>query len=69
MSLFGYEFIRTLKRRFGPEAEVNFTPHGYLVLASEEGAEQLIDNSRIQQDLGACNIILNKNQIKDRYCF
>ncbi|XP_076269391.1 FAD-dependent oxidoreductase domain-containing protein 1 homolog [Rhynchophorus ferrugineus] len=67
MSLYGFEFIRTLKRRFGPEAEVNFTPHGYLVLASEEGAEQLIDNSKIQRDLGASNIILNANQLKDRF--
>ena len=54
MSLYGAEFIRTLKQRFGPDADVNFTPHGYLVLASTEGAEQLIDNSKPEK--------LNKNQ-------
>ncbi|XP_030747843.1 FAD-dependent oxidoreductase domain-containing protein 1-like [Sitophilus oryzae] len=67
MSLYGYEFLRTLKQRFGPQAEVNFTPHGYLLLASEEGAELLIANSKVQNELGANNVVLTKNEIKDRF--
>lgn len=66
MSLFGFEFIRTLKKRFGPSADVSFTPHGYLVLATEEGAEQLIENSKLQNEMGACNVVLQKHQLKDR---
>ncbi|KAJ8916257.1 hypothetical protein NQ315_016397 [Exocentrus adspersus] len=67
MSLYGAEFLRTIKKHFGKEAEVNFTPHGYLVLASEAGAEQLIDNSKLQNELGAMNRILNKDQLKERF--
>nr|AEE63374.1 unknown [Dendroctonus ponderosae] len=67
MSLFGAEFIRTLKDRFGPSADVCFTPHGYLMLASEEGAEQLIDNSKLQNELGAVNIVLSREQLKNRF--
>lgn len=67
MSLFGAEFLRTIKKRFGPEADVYFTPHGYLVLASEEGAAQLLDNSKLQKELGAVNMVLSKNQLKKRF--
>lgn len=67
MSMFGAEFIRNLKTRFGPDADVYFTPNGYLMLASEEGAAQLIDNSKLQKELGAVNIVLSKNQLKERY--
>lgn len=67
MSLYAADFLRSLKRRFGPEADVNFTPHGYLLLATEEGAGQLIDNSKLQKELGACNIILQKDELKDRF--
>ncbi|XP_018567929.1 FAD-dependent oxidoreductase domain-containing protein 1 [Anoplophora glabripennis] len=67
MSLYGAEFLRTLKKRFGPNAEVHFTPHGYLVLASEEGAAQLIDNSKMQNNIGAVNMILGKEGLKKRF--
>ncbi|XP_050307407.1 FAD-dependent oxidoreductase domain-containing protein 1-like [Anthonomus grandis grandis] len=67
MSLYGAEFLRTLKHRFGPHADVCFTPHGYLLLASETGAEQLIENSRLQNDLGAKNCILGRQQLKERF--
>ncbi|CAG9771405.1 unnamed protein product [Ceutorhynchus assimilis] len=67
MSLFGHEFIRTLKTRFGPHADVAFTPHGYLVLASEHGADQLLENAQLQKDLGAINVVLEKHQIKERF--
>ncbi|CAH1962340.1 unnamed protein product [Acanthoscelides obtectus] len=67
MSLFGAEFLRTLKKRFGPDADVNFHPNGYLLLSSEAGAQQLIDNSKLQTELGAVNMVLTKNQIKERF--
>nr|XP_022902275.1 FAD-dependent oxidoreductase domain-containing protein 1 [Onthophagus taurus] len=67
MSLFGAEFIRNLKKRFGNDADVYFTPNGYLMLASEQGAQQLIDNSKLQRDLGAYNVILSRNELKARF--
>lgn len=66
MSLYGAEFIRTLKRRFGDDADVFFTPNGYLMLASEEGASTLIDSAKLQKELGAVNVILGKEQLKKR---
>lgn len=67
MSVFGAEFLRTLKKKFGQDADVFFTPNGYLMLASEEGASQLIDNSKLQKELGAVNVILGKEALKQRY--
>lgn len=29
MSLFGAEFIRTVKEHLGDDVELHFTPHGY----------------------------------------
>lgn len=66
MSMYGAEFIRTLKNRFGHDADVYFTPNGYLLLASEIGASQLIDNAKLQKELGAVNIVLSKEQLKQR---
>lgn len=68
MSLYGADFLRKLKDRFGPEAEVNFHPNGYLVLASEDGADLLTENHLLQKELGAVNCLLSKNQLKGRYC-
>nr|CAI5844238.1 unnamed protein product [Callosobruchus analis] len=67
MSLFGAEFLRTLKKRFGPDAEVSFHPNGYLLLASEEGAQQLIDNSKLQTELGAVNRVMTRDQLRARF--
>lgn len=59
--------MRNLKQRFGNDADVYFTPNGYLMLASELGASQLIDNSKLQKELGAVNVILSRTQLKERY--
>ncbi|XP_074040125.1 FAD-dependent oxidoreductase domain-containing protein 1 homolog isoform X2 [Leptinotarsa decemlineata] len=67
MSLYGAEFLRTLKKRFGPDADVNFHPHGYLLLANEEGAPLLEDNNKLQRELGAVNVLLTKEKLKERF--
>lgn len=66
MSLYGADFIREVKGRLG-DCELNFTPHGYLVLASEEGAETLMRNSKLQNELGARNELLNAAQLKAKF--
>lgn len=49
MSLYGAEFLRKLPENLGPEADCYFTPHGYLMLATESKASQLIDNATLQR--------------------
>lgn len=66
MSLFGADFLRKLKKRFGPEAEVNFHPNGYLCLADERGADKLRANHMLQKELGAINCLFSKNQLKEK---
>lgn len=67
MSVFGAEFMRTLKQRFGKDADVFFTPNGYLTVASENGAQQLLDNAKLQKELGAVNVVLSKDALKQRF--
>lgn len=48
MSLYGADFIRNIKEHLGDDVDVNFTPYGYLMLATEKSAETLKRNSRLQ---------------------
>lgn len=67
MSLYGADFMRNIKEHLGDDVAVNFTPYGYLMLASEQGAEQLQENSRLQNTLGAKNEILTAARLKERF--
>uniref|UniRef100_A0A182QTS3 FAD dependent oxidoreductase domain-containing protein n=1 Tax=Anopheles farauti TaxID=69004 RepID=A0A182QTS3_9DIPT len=67
MSLYGADFMRNSKDYLGPEVDLNFTPHGYLLLASEAGAEQLEQNSKLQCALGAKNELLTASRLKQRF--
>ena len=46
---------------------INISGLGYLVLASEEGAEVLTRNSRLQNELGARNELLSATQLKSKF--
>ena len=52
MSLFGADFLRTANKRLychdSYTPDIHFQPHGYLFLASEEGAETMQENHRTQ---------------------
>ena len=71
MSLYGAEFIQNINEHLGifkePPIDVQFHPYGYLTLASEECAKTLQDNSRVQNFLGARNVILSAKEIKSRF--
>lgn len=71
MSLYGAEFLRNINEHLHiPDEQpidVNFHPYGYLILASEKGAETLIKNSKLQNSLGAKNIILTPEKLKSRF--
>lgn len=66
MALHGAEFIRNVKKKFERDVDLRFTPHGYLVLADEEGAQQMIDNVAVQRDIGAHTEIFTKDQLAKR---
>lgn len=67
MSLFAADFMRNSKEHLGEDLNLNFTPYGYLTLASEEGAEQLTRNSRLQNELGARNELLIPEKLKAKF--
>jgi FAD-dependent oxidoreductase domain-containing protein 1 len=53
MSLFGAEFLRNIKQHLSVEGhdppDVQFTPYGYLLLATEMEAQQLEENASLQK--------------------
>ncbi len=53
MSAFGVAFFRELRQRFGADADIAFRERGYLLLASEAGAETLAANHVVQRAEGA----------------
>lgn len=67
MGLYGADFIRNIKEHLGADVDVNFTPFGYLMLATEESAEQLRANSKLQNELGAKNEILSAKRLKEKF--
>ncbi|XP_012149506.1 FAD-dependent oxidoreductase domain-containing protein 1 isoform X2 [Megachile rotundata] len=71
MSLFGAEFIRNINDYLGVGENTlidpYFQPNGYLMLASKEGAEVLSQNSKLQNFLGAKNILLTAQKLKDMF--
>lgn len=66
MSLFAADFIRNIKEHLD-DVELNFTPHGYLMMASEAGAETLTENSDLQNRMGAKNELLTARQLKNKF--
>ncbi|XP_032670917.1 FAD-dependent oxidoreductase domain-containing protein 1-like [Odontomachus brunneus] len=68
MSLYGAEFLRNINEYLSIPYEnpidINFHPYGYLILASEKGAETLVNNSKLQNSLGAKNVVLTQEKLK-----
>ncbi|XP_012284664.1 FAD-dependent oxidoreductase domain-containing protein 1 isoform X2 [Orussus abietinus] len=71
MSLFGAEFIRNANEYLNVDKDdpldLGFHPNGYLFLASEAGAEIMSRNSDLQNSLGANNILLKPDKLKQRF--
>lgn len=68
MSVYGAEFLRNINEHLSIPGEspidLNFHPYGYLILATEENAEILNENSKLQNSLGAKNVILTQEKLK-----
>ncbi|XP_076298961.1 FAD-dependent oxidoreductase domain-containing protein 1 [Lasioglossum baleicum] len=70
MSLFGAEFLRNINHYLsidGEPIDSYFHPYGYLMLASEKGAETLSNNSKLQNFLGANNVLMTPSKLKDMF--
>ena len=67
MSLFGVEFVRNVHETLALDddvPEVAFRESGYLFLASSGGRAQLVDNTRLQRELGAETELLSLRDLK-----
>ncbi|KAG4067326.1 hypothetical protein HA402_000317 [Bradysia odoriphaga] len=67
MSLYAAEFMKDIKEHLDDDVELNFTPHGYLMMASEAGAEVLAQNSELQNTMGAKNELLTAKQLNRKF--
>src|SRR5215213_4433275 len=67
MSAFGVAFFRDLKTRFGADADVAFRERGYLLLASEAGAETLAANHAVQRREGADIVLMDQAALADHF--
>lgn len=67
MSLFGAEFMQNIQEYLDEDVALNFTPHGYLMMATEQGAETLRRNSMLQNELGAKNELLTPKYLQKKF--
>jgi FAD-dependent oxidoreductase domain-containing protein 1 len=67
MSRFGLDFLKTLKRRFGSEADVGFREGGYLLLASHAGSAALEANHVVQRAEGADVVLVDPEALERRF--
>lgn len=66
MSLFGLEFLRSAKERFG-DVDLAWHEGGYLILASQAGLPILAANHRVQQAEGADIALLDPAAMKREF--
>jgi FAD-dependent oxidoreductase domain-containing protein 1 len=64
LSQYGLRLIRDLQREHGSDAGIGFREQGYLILATEEGAETLRANVAIQRRLGADIALLDRDALQ-----
>jgi len=71
MSLYGADFLRNAGRLLYVHGmdppDVKFQPHGYLFLASEEGAEAMQENHKTQIACGAKVELMTAKRLKRRF--
>lgn len=71
MSLFSVDFIRNARKHLsildGEPPDISFHPQGFLTLADESQAEQLIENHRLQIELGALVEIYSAERISEKF--
>lgn len=67
LSRFGLEFLRSIRARFGDDADVGFREEGYLLLASPAGREVMAANHAVQKAEGADVVLLEPDALARRF--
>ncbi|XP_042899446.1 FAD-dependent oxidoreductase domain-containing protein 1 isoform X2 [Parasteatoda tepidariorum] len=71
LSMYSAEFLRNIKQHLSvlddDPPDIQFQPHGYLFLATEDGAEQMLKNYNVQKELGAKVELLQPYQLKEKF--
>ena len=67
MSQVMIDLLRSLKDRFGPDADVGFREQGYLILASRDGVDVLRSNVQTQRAHGADVHLLDPEALSERF--
>lgn len=67
MSLFGADFLRSIRQRFGPGADIGFTERGYLILGGPETLETRRAGMCMQRREGADVVALTPEEAKARF--
>jgi glycine/D-amino acid oxidase-like deaminating enzyme len=67
MCLYSRDFVRTLKQRFGADADVSFKEQGYLLLASEAGIPIASENQKLQVREGADIALMGPTDLARRF--
>ncbi|MGE0845727.1 MAG: NAD(P)/FAD-dependent oxidoreductase [Flavobacteriaceae bacterium] len=67
LSQFGLEFFRTLKPRFGDDADIGFREHGYLYLGAPGSAAIMRENNALQRSMGADIVLLEPDELACRF--
>lgn len=65
LSQFGAEFLRNAKKNLN--VDIEYCPHGHLILASKKYAPKLEENVSIQREHGVKSELLTVEDIKLRY--
>ena len=67
MSLFGAEFFRNLKPRFGPDADIGWVERGYLILGAAGSERARRAGVDMQRAAGAEIAVFSPQEAKDRF--
>ncbi len=67
MSLFGAEFFRTIKDRFGSDADIGFIERGYLILGGPESVSARRAGVEMQRREGADVVALSPDEAHARF--
>ncbi|XP_060805015.1 FAD-dependent oxidoreductase domain-containing protein 1 isoform X1 [Amyelois transitella] len=67
LASYGAEFLRKARENLGEDVDVQYTPYGFLMLASERYTEKLEQTAVQQREMGLKNEILSANEIQERF--
>ena len=69
--MFTVDFLQNVKKNLTvpnqPQPDVAFNQQGYLLLADESQAERMIENHKLQLELGASVELLNVDRIREKF--